>query len=332
MEISKGLLPLTKDNILMVTSEDSIFKHYLGNNVTYGSKTRSPFRKDRRPSFSITHKLRWKDFATGESGSCFDLVMKLYNVSYRDALAITAKDLNLSHLFNIPLKTYSPIKVEQRSWSKGKTTSGPACITIHKRSFMEHDRVFWASHGISEKLLRKGNVYPLSSYTIDGTYFKAEKYSYAYLEYKDGKPTIKIYQPFSKYRKWASSNDSSVWELWNLLPKEGDRVIISSSRKDSMSLMENLNIPSTSLQAEGIHPKKQVMEEILQRFRKVYIFYDNDFKSSKNWGQLNARRLLDKYPLINIKIPDNLQSKDFSDLVKNHKQTVAVNTIQALLT
>ena len=34
-----------------------------------------------------------------------------------------------------------------------------------------------------------------------------EKYAYAYIEFKDGLPTYKIYQPFSENYKWLNNHD-----------------------------------------------------------------------------------------------------------------------------
>lgn len=85
-----------------------------------------------------------------------------------------------------------------------------------------------------------------------------------------------------------------------------------------MCLWYNLGIPSMSLQGEGYIPKPQVMQQVFDRFRNVYIWYDNDFKhKDDNPGQDNAKKLIDLYPqLKNICIPSELKCKDPSDLVK----------------
>ena len=61
------------------------------------------------------------------------------------------------------------------------------------------------------------------------------------------------------------------------------------------------------------------MKQVLEKFKNVYLWYDNDFShENDNPGQDNARKLILLYPeLKNICIPSELQCKDPSDLVKN---------------
>jgi DNA primase len=87
-----------------------------------------------------------------------------------------------------------------------------------------------------------------------------------------------------------------------------------------MCLWYNLGVPAMSLQGEGYIPKPQVMKQVIERFKTVYLWYDNDFThKNDNPGQDNAKKLIELYPkLHNIVIPDTYRSKDPSDLVKNH--------------
>ena len=123
--------------------------------------------------------------------------------------------------------------------------------------------------------------------------------------------------------KWLSKHDSSVWDLWKQAfmyadMKSDENVIITSSRKDAMCLWYNLKVPAMSMQGEGYLPKPHVMQQVVDRFRHVYLWYDNDFKhKDDNPGQDNAKKLIDMYPsLRNICIPSELRCKDPSDLVK----------------
>ena len=123
--------------------------------------------------------------------------------------------------------------------------------------------------------------------------------------------------------KWLSKQDASVWDLWKQLFSYADKVtcedvILTSSRMDAMCLWANLGVPALSLQGEGYLPKPQVMQQVLDKFKRVFIWYDNDFQhENDNPGQDNARKLISLYPkLKNICIPDGYQVKDPSDLVK----------------
>ena len=123
--------------------------------------------------------------------------------------------------------------------------------------------------------------------------------------------------------KWLSKHDSSVWDLWDRLPQQGDKLIITSSRKDALCIWENTGIPTVSLQGEGYIPKEHVIQQLKDRFKTIYVLYDNDFNSDINNGRIFGRTLADKFGLTQIEIPEEFQSKDTSDLCLNWgRQTV----------
>lgn len=318
----KSSLSISREDVSL--SDEDIVKRYLGID-TVPCVLSSPLRDDDdRPSFSIFYHgkdLFWKDFGTGEAGNIVKLMSKLWSVSYSEALLKIKLDtenriprISLIRKYNgkIHLTSNSSIKVRTRPWKKW-------------------DNEFWASFGISEHFCRLCNVYPVSHAFFtreeDGKpntiCVPMDKYAYAYFEWKDGKQSVKLYQPFSQTMKWLSKHDSSVWDLWKQAfewakKKSNENVIITSSRKDAMCLWENLWVPAMSLQGEGYVPKPQVMQQVLDTFDSVYLWYDNDFKHKEdNPGQDNAKKLIELYPsLHNICIPDTYKCKDPSDLVK----------------
>lgn len=66
-----------------------------------GEQISNPFlsKKQKTPSFNIYKSSkgdwRFKDFATGESGDVFSLIMRLKNISFKDALSFIKKELIL---------------------------------------------------------------------------------------------------------------------------------------------------------------------------------------------------------------------------------------------
>ena len=181
-----------------------------------------------------------------------------------------------------------------------------------------HDIQFWLDFGITKKTLIKYNVTPIKYYFINGHIIKTDKYSYAFIEYKDGKETYKIYQPFSEDFKWINNHDESVWQGWEQLPEKGEQLIITKSLKDVMSISEVLKIPAVALQSETVKPKDKIVEQLYRRFDDIFILYDNDFDKKINWGQVASKELADYYGFYQIMIQNKWKSKDFSDLVKNH--------------
>lgn len=319
----KTSLSVSREDVSL--SDRDIIKRYLGIDG-FPCKLSSPLREDDdRPSFSMQEKggvVFWKDFGTGESGNAVTLMSKLWNVSYQEALLKIKLDteckiprVSLIRRYNgrIHLISSSTIQVKVREWK-------------------DYDREFWESFGIPQKFATWCNVHPVShaffTKEIDGKKITLtvpmDKYAYAYFEWKDGQQSIKLYQPFSDTMKWLSKHDASVWDLWKQAfrwgkEKSNENVIITSSRKDAMCLWYNLGVPAMSLQGEGYIPKPQVMQQVLDSFKNIYLWYDNDFKhKDDNPGQDNAKKLIELYPqLKNICIPSELQSKDPSDLFKN---------------
>ena len=308
-------------------SDGDILSRYIG--ITrLPCKIQSPLREDdRNPSFIINEKndrVYWYDFGLGEGGSLFDLLCRLWNVDYKEALL----KIHLDTASRIP--RFSLIRKY-----KGKVNVvSNSTISVKIREWKDWDVEFWNSFGISQKFCEWANVHPVShafftkvdpdtgkEYTVT---VPMDKHAYAYFEWKDGKESIKLYQPYSTTMKWLSKHDSSVWDLWKQAfrwadERSDDAVIITSSRKDAMCLWENLGIPAMSLQGEGYLPKPQVMQQVLDRFKNVYIWYDNDFTHEHdNPGQDNAKKLIDLYPkLRNVMIPSSYGCKDPSDLVKS---------------
>lgn len=315
--ILKELKKLDSTNVLSYLSEEEIYRFYFSKDFKFDVPFSSPFRDDKHPSFIISKKtLRFKDFAMGDTGNCFNFVMNLYGIDYNKALIQIVTDFNIRSEFQINDPGYylSTSKAEYKNASN-KVYEGNVELKIKKRDWNCKDLEYWGKYGITETILRLGWVFPISHYFLNGKPYIAEKLSYAYVEKKDGKITYKIYQPLSVYKKFISGNDSSVWELWHLLPKTGDKLIITSSRKDALCIISNFGVPAVSLQAESVMPKSAVIKDILNRFKQVYLFYDNDYQNKENNGQIMAKKLYDKHSgLVNIFIPEEYKSKDISDL------------------
>ena len=318
----RSTIGLKREDIKL--SDSDIIRRYLCIN-SLPCSIQSPLREDDvRPSFSLQERggvVFWKDFGTGDSGTAVTLMAKLWHVSYPEALL----KIKLDTEDRIP--RFSLIR---RYKGKIHLTSS-SDIQVKVRDWKDWDIQFWNSFGIPIAFAEWCNVHPVShaffTKVIDGrnrtVTVPMDKYAYAYFEWKDGKQSIKLYQPYSQTMKWLSKHDSSVWDLWKQAfafadMQSNESVIVTSSRKDAMCLWYNLRVPAVSMQGEGYLPKPQVMQQVIDRFKTVYLWYDNDFKhATDNPGQDNAAKLISLYPsLRNICIPSELQCKDPSDLVK----------------
>lgn len=320
------------EDILKEISEYDLLYHYL--NITeIPCVINSPLRTDNHPSMALSStngtSIFYYDYRTRESGSVFGLLSKHWSMPFEDAL----KKIN-SDLPNI-VRTGKKL---EKSFAKPIGTIGTKSVSDLKcrvREFRKYDFEFWEQFGISERWLKFGEIYPITHIIIvkDGQEMAipADKYAYAYVEYKDGKPSLKIYQPYNKTYKWINKHDSSVWDLWDKLPEKGEYLIITSSRKDALCIWENTGIPTVSLQAESYLPKEHVVKSLKERFKYVFVLYDNDFTKEDNPGEALGKYIAETFDLIQLHLPLELGEKDTSDLCKKYGRNKVRKVIYTLI-
>lgn len=315
MSFGKCNKSICLDDILNKVTEVDILNHYFGIS-TLPVLVNSPLRPDKNASLSIflnnNDNVILKDFGAYKAYNLWSFLQEYWNIPYEDVLEKINKDLPNMHSTVCTLK-------QQKRHNVVRSSSKIECKI---REWRDYDLKFWKSFGISLKWLQFGEVYPISYVFItkgDKRYtFPAEKYAYAYVERKDNKVTLKIYQPKSKTRKWINNSDSSVWDLWTKLPEKGDKLIITSSRKDALCIWENTGIPATSMQGEGYIPKQKIIDELKDRFTNMYIWFDNDFDKEDNVGKQYAEFLSKEFNIPYILIPSEYKAKDPSDFIKKH--------------
>lgn len=310
--ISKGLVSEEPYKDLGDLTEADIASYYFDIR-SIPSLIHSPLRIDTKPSFALYSpngtEVNYKDFSTGESGRIWTLLSKLWNCSYGEVNRRVYNDLGTKSLgTNADISGYN---------RRGRVKINPLIdLQCKVREWMDYDLKYWSSYGISIKWLKYANVYPISHKIIIkedcSIVFKADKYAYAYVEFKGGRTTLKIYQPFNKNGfKWANRHDKSVISLWTKVPQYGDRVCICSSLKDALCLWANTGIPSLAIQGEGYGISNTAVSELKKRFKQVYILLDND-----EVGLKDAKMLAFKTGFTNIVLPQFDGGKDISDLYK----------------
>ena len=278
----------------------------------------SPLRQDKKPSFALYSpngiEVNYIDFSNRDGGTIWTLLTKAWNCSYNEAKRKVFNDLgNKSLGTSVGIGNYLDRNVKVNSHID---------LQCRVRDWKPHDLEYWGSYGIRLKWLKYANVYPISHKIIikdNKSYvFGADKYAYAYVEFKEGKVTLKIYQPFntSGY-KWANRHDRSVISLWTKVPKLGDRVCICASLKDALCLWANTGIPSIAIQGEGYGISDTAIKDLKSRFKNVYICLDND-----NAGLRDAENLAKATGFTNIVLPKFDGGKDISDYYKviNNKE------------
>lgn len=331
MAFSLGTSSVELSDILSKVTEFDILSHYFGIN-SIPCVINSPLRADKSPSFGVYtingKKMYWRDLANGEGGGTWDLLGRYWGLSYYNTLLKLREEVS-----NITSRV-GEVVVARQSEKKRILKEGTS-LEVKIREFKEHDLMYWESYGISLPWLKYAEIYPISHIIITkggkSRLMGAEKYAYVYIERKDSRVTYKIYQPFSDRWKWINNHDSSVWDLWSKIPQTGDNLIITSSRKDALCIWENCNIPSVSLQAESYLPKPHIIQELKNRYKKIWVLYDNDFKSDVNHGRELGSLMAITFNLMQIEIPQIFESKDTSDLANKHGRSVVKQVIHSLI-
>lgn len=331
MSIGRGRSSVTLEEILQKTTELEILSYYLGIS-SIPVVIQSPLREDKKPSFGLYTKdgkrIYYVDFSTGERGGLFDLLSKMWGLEYLKVLERIQKDLT-------KFKTSTTVEYVIHNNSPVINKSKRRILQCKVRQWKDYDLEYWNSYGISLKWLKFAEIYPISHkiVTKDGYQyiFNADKYAYAFIERKESKISIKIYQPFNVKYKWDTSTDESVWSLWTKIPKTGDNLIISSSLKDCLNLWANTGIPAICMQGEGYIPKPKIIEDLKSRYKNIIVFYDNDFTNKDNPGRKDSIKLCNQYNLKRIEIPSEYEAKDPSDLYKKYGKDKYLEVINNIL-
>lgn len=279
----------------------------------------SPLRVDKHPSFSIymgsNNHIRFKDHGDPDAhGGLIDLLCAYWKCTFRQAL-------NRICQLMIDGKEVMVRPKQIRTLTR-KESSQMSSLQVTVRPWHDYDYAYWASYGITKEWLRYAEIYPISykiitkKDTVTGKnrryVFPTDKYAYCFVERKEGRLQIKIYQPYNKQGfKWCSKMDGSVIGLWTKIPEYGDKVVICSSLKDALCLSCQLHIPTLCLQGEGYDMSDTAVNELKRRYKKVFISFDTDKP-----GKADSKKLARRTGFVNI-IPDLGNVKDLSDYFKS---------------
>lgn len=292
----------------------------------------SPLRADNNPSFSVymdnNNHIRFKDHGNPNvQGGLIDLLCKYWNCTFNQCIdricTLMIKDTDI---------TIKPKQIRTFTRKESDTLSK---LQVTIRPWRDYDYVYWESYGITRQWLKYAEIYPISykiitkkeSPTDKGKkyVFPTDKYAYCFVERKEGKLQLKVYQPFNKNGfKWCSKMDASVIGLWTKIPEYGDRVIICSSLKDALVISCQLHIPTLCLQGEGYNISDTAIKELKRRYKKIFISFDTD-----EAGKMDGKKLAERTGFTNV-IPDLGTEKDFSDYYRSLKDKEKFKQLESL--
>lgn len=329
MYSTKNIQELSSGSILSIVNEYEIFTHYLGEFVV-GKTMLSPLRKEKNPSFRIyraiygAYKLRYIDFSTREGGTCFDLVMRIYNCNYATALIIINRDMKLSVLNE---KTSNIIPYVRPQLPEIKYKKSIIQVGIRPWNSIS-DKDYWTLFGISGITLKKFNVYPLSHFRINGVQYECRNLTYGYYF---GNGLWKLYMPYgNKNERWLSNTNSEVIQGWEQLPLTGDLLIITKSLKDVMLLYE-LNISAIAPQSEGVLISLEKITELKSRFTTIYLNFDFDYAGITSGNKYRKKYKIKTIYLTNGRFKTtNYKAKDITDFTRMYGKSKTKELINKL--
>ena len=327
MKANKSECESVQDVMARVSHAD-LLSYYLGID-SLPVLINSPLRDDEHPSFFIYSpdgsKVLYKDYATGDKGDIYSLLAHKDNLTFSQLIRKIANEKKFIHSSSNAAFTVTP--------SSGKKFSPrePRDLKVSVREWKDYDIAWWNQWGICIEWLKYAEVYPISHkivYKGSSRYvIPAAKYAYVFVERKENNISLKVYQPevINKSRKWDTSNDGSVVGLWTKIPQNGDRLIICSSLKDALCLWANTEIPCIYVQSETTGLSHTAQEVLKQRFKNIFICFDNDAP-----GLLDGEELSLKTGFRNIVLPYFPEGKDIADFYKARGKEEFIKVIKPL--
>lgn len=308
-------------------NQESIMYHYTGQDVNSKKLFTSVLRTDNHVTVSYYKSksgiLYMHDFATNEHINCFEVVMRLYNCNYYQALEIIARDFGLLESLTSAKKREIPKTIDSIKETE-------FCkIQVQIKDFTNDELKWWSQFGIDAKLLKKYNVYSLQHVFLNGqlrfsSSFKCPIYGYYFGKDKNKNELWKIYFPFNKNKGIRFLNNLPHKKLqgYKQLDKSGELLIITKSMKDVISL-KFFGFNAVAPASESTFCSKDRIDEFKQHFKHILVIYDQD-----KAGKANMAKIRHSYPELNyFVIPKEYKSKDFSDLIMNF----GVNKVQELI-
>lgn len=305
---------LTKELIEKKVSQETLISTYYGVPMQK-SLFKAKHRVDRHATVGYYRNAKGriivKDFGSDYCGDWIFVVMHKFCCSYEKALMIAANDFGIQKFNELP---QTPIKESKIVLDEKKE----AIIQVEIRPFQQYELEWWEKYGISEKTLKKFNVFSCKNVFLNGNLFHIETKNQLIFGYyggiKKGVEKWKIYMPTKRIMKWISNKDKTTLQGASNLPRKGgDFVCITKSLKDVM-LLHEFGIPAIAPNSENLFLSEEQLDKLKAKFSHIIVFFDNDLA-----GLTSMRKIKDQYPELRyLFIPRKYGAKDISDFYKKY--------------
>ena len=304
---------ITKEYILSRISQESIFNFYTGMEVTSKKLQLSPFRSDNKVTVAFYRSknniVYLHDFATNEHTSCFEAVMKLFNLNYYQALNKIASDFKLTD--------NSEIETKRIEFQSELIETKSAVIQCQIKDYTEDEFNWWKSFGINERLLKKFHIFSIKHVFLNGElkFTSSDKnpiYGYYFGKDKEGNEKWKLYFPNRDSFRFIGNLKKKVLQGYKQLPKEGELLVITKSMKD-VAAMRGFGIYAIAPNSETLFIEEKQLEEFKKRFKHILVLYDNDRP-----GRYNLAKIRKQHPELNYFFIPRQYEKDFTDTIRKY--------------
>lgn len=271
---TKDIEDITKEEVLSKITQERIFETYLGTEIILRKAFKSPLREDRNPSCSFYYNgndmLYFRDFTEESPHDCFSLVCKIYRISFHEAVRKIAYDFDLIHKNPLDINT---VKWEREKIKKRSPKSNERSIKVKKKPLTEVELRYFNKAGISKNTLEKFKVFRCEKLWIYGTLSYIYNKEDPAVVYHLGGYNYKVYFYRRDSRKFLCSTNKL--QGYEELPDQGKALVITKSMKDVLTLYQ-AGISSIAPQSENQVINQEVMDELRQRFGKIYTLFDYD--------------------------------------------------------
>lgn len=298
-------------------SNNQIYDHYFGDDWELHMKYNSPLRKDPIPSFAFKDVgevgepfIIWTDFGRkSDRKDAIGFVMALYRIPKEQALNKIWKEMILDE--KCKLSNVDRVRVYK------KMDYTPVFKSFSHTSELR----YWDDLHIGKPLLDFFNVRVCKQLRrVDSIIWEYQDDDPMYVYLTKDKSTFKIYKPLDKNKdRFRGVNNGKILEGWDQLPQTGDHLFINSSFKDTMCMRRLGYLGCNPTSENSYRTLFSYAREINLRFKKVYVFLDNDLagilaarfiKRNTNWEvtMIERGRIFD--PI------SGKMAKDQSDTIK----------------
>ena len=308
MNLFQPEIEICTENILGYISQKEIMEKYLGVSVDTVGMFKSPLREDKNPTCTFSWskgKLYFRDWAIERPLDCFGVVMSLYNVNFKDAQKIIAKD------FNIRNEVLSG-KPKKKIYQYDDKEEYKSIIEVKVQPFTKDNISYLKSYHLTSNICKEFNVYSPKYIWLN------KKIHYVY---SDNNPALAYYfglddRKNPKWKIYFYKNDQYRFLCntnringWIQIPEKGNTLIFTKSLKDVMCL-SLFDIPAVAMQAESQTPYDYIIKELQSRYNKIISLFDYD-----SAGIRRAMKIYDDFDIPYFFIQDE-HAKDFSDYIQ----------------